>query len=441
MPIIDNFSSKTTAKKFKKTSYRPWTILENTDATQVISDAPTENMPPNAVNVDISESPHFLPPFQNVDLEIEGQSVNVHGTLTERSTNNQGTNSKHLENSSRNAYETFSDQISKQEASIYQIKKEINSGNWSLDECVSRLSKLNGLQKNLLLYIGTRAMSNNSLSSGPLSARELRELLRTTAESVKTSAQRLFYKGFISKNQGKSGAGGFVIYNITENMKKAIIEEIQKIQFSPRLVNNQETNQLTEHSSISSSNNNNNTNTIKTLSDENLLTDEWLKINLQPLEEIGFNSHHLAQLKKMGGFSGEQIQESINAFAFDLQVNGKAEKLKGPPLNYFMGILRNGAPYIPAENYESPEVRALKQYVERKRREKQQKEDLEKEAFVMAFEDWEEKLTEEDVINIIPEPRYREPGSTFRESFLQKHFRETEWVNIQKNITNAASKA
>jgi hypothetical protein len=218
-------------------------------------------------------------------------------------------------------------------------------------------------------------------------------------------------------------------------MKRAIIEEIQKAQFSPRLVNNQGTNQLTESSPISSSNNN--TNTTKSLLDENLLTDEWLGVNIQPLEEIGFNSHHLAQLKKMGGFSVEQIQESINAFAFDLQVNGKAEKLKGSPLNYFMGIFRKGAPYTPAENYESPEVRALKQYVERKRREKQEKEALEKEAFIMAFEDWEEKLIEEDVISIIPEARYREPGSTFRESFLQKHFRETEWINIQKGITAA----
>lgn len=436
MPTIDNFSSKPTAKKFKKTPYRPWTVLENTETPQpASSEILTESMPSNTHNADISDSFPPLPASTNTDLYSESKLVNVHGTISEQLVNDQQTIGKQSANSSPNVHGTISEQISKQKHSIYQIKKGENSDNWTIGECVSALNKLSGLQKNLLLYIGTKAMGNNSLNSGPLSAKELRVLLETTAESAKTTAQRLFYKGFISKNQGKSGAGGYVIYNITENMKRAIIEEIQKAQFSPRLVNNQGTNQLTESSPISSSNNN--TNTTKSLLDENLLTDEWLGVNIQPLEEIGFNSHHLAQLKKMGGFSVEQIQESINAFAFDLQVNGKAEKLKGSPLNYFMGIFRKGAPYTPAENYESPEVRALKQYVERKRREKQEKEALEKEAFIMAFEDWEEKLIEEDVISIIPEARYREPGSTFRESFLQKHFRETEWINIQKGITAA----
>ena len=437
MPTIDNFSSKTTAKKFKKTSYRPWTVLEDTDTPQLSpSEILTESLPPNTPNIDTSDSLLSLSSPKNSGIYTENKLANVHGTFSEQLVNNQGTISKQSVNSSPNVHGTFREQISKQESSLYQIKKVINNDNWSLGECVSALNKLSGLQKNLLLYIGTKAMGNNSLSSGPLSAKDLRLLLGTTVESAKTTAQRLFYKGFITKNQGKSGSGGYVIYNITENMKRAIIEEIQKAQFSPRLVNNQGTNQLTESPSISSSNN---TNTTNSPLDENLLTDEWLKINIQPLEEIGFNSHHLAQLKKMGGFSVEQIQESINAFAFDLQVNGKAEKLKGSPVNYFMGIFRKGAPYTPAENYESPEVRALKQYVERKRREKQEREALEKEAFSMAFEEWQAKLTEEDIISIIPEVRYREPGSAFRESCLQKHFRETEWLNIQKSITSAPS--
>ena len=36
----------------------------------------------------------------------------------------------------------------------------------------------------------------------------------------------------------------------------------------------------------------------------------------------------------------EELQESIYAFAFDLVENQKGKTITGPPLNYFMGILR-----------------------------------------------------------------------------------------------------
>ena len=56
------------------------------------------------------------------------------------------------------------------------------------------------------------------------------------------------------------------------------------------------------------------------------------------------------------------IQESINAFAFNLKENNKGKGLKTSPLNYLMGILRSGIPYAPPSNYESPESRAMNIY-------------------------------------------------------------------------------
>ena len=41
---------------------------------------------------------------------------------------------------------------------------------------------------------------------------------------------------------------------------------------------------------------------------------------------------------KIDGFSLEMIQDSIHAFAFDLEENGKAEKIKGSPLDFLWAL-------------------------------------------------------------------------------------------------------
>ena len=132
----------------------------------------------------------------------------------------------------------------------------------------------------------------------------------------------------------------------------------------------------------------------------------------------------------------EEVQESINAFAFDLETNNIESKLKNPPINYFMGIMRKRTPYIASANYEDPQTRTMRLYLERKKAEQKRKEDLEQEIFLLAYKDWESTLTEEEVIKIIPEPRYREVGSMFRQSSLELHFRKTEWAVIHDEMKN-----
>ncbi len=93
-------------------------------------------------------------------------------------------------------------------------------------------------------------------------------------------------------------------------------------------------------------------------------------------------------------------------------------------------------PYIASANYEDPQTRTMRLYLERKKTEQKRKEDLEQEIFLLAYKDWESTLTEEEVNKIIPEPRYREVGGMFRQSSLELHFRKTQWAVIQDEIKN-----
>src|SRR5438309_1730772 len=91
--------------------------------------------------------------------------------------------------------------------------------------------------------------------------------------------------------------------------------------------------------------------------------------------EIRFGRHQVAQIAREGKFSPDELQDSIYAFAFDLSENGKAKTITGVPLNYFMGILRRG-PYAAPSNYESPEVRQKRLYLESKEKQRKKQQEM-----------------------------------------------------------------
>ena len=53
-----------------------------------------------------------------------------------------------------------------------------------------------------------------------------------------------------------------------------------------------------------------------------------------------------------------------------------------------MGVLRNGKPYAPPGNYESPKDRAMREYVEQKQAIEKKRAELEAQALDFAFHDF-----------------------------------------------------
>ena len=211
----------------------------------------------------------------------------------------------------------------------------------------------------------------------------------------------------MKREGGRDGKGGWTIFSITEATRNAALE-ISKIVSNSnqtviktviQTVSKQESKQESRLSSSSSIKvlENLKTTTTNKREEENKrqnLSEEWGVIDFSSLVEIGFSRNHLIQISQQGKLSVEQVQDSINAFAFDLKKNQKTKAIHGSPLGFFMGILRKGCPYTPPENYESPEDEALRKYLEAKRTQSVRRKAMEQELLELEFSEWSDSLSD-----------------------------------------------
>ena len=151
---------------------------------------------------------------------------------------------------------------------------------------------------------------------------------------------------------------------------------------------------------------------------------DWQNIDITPLASIGFSNNHLSQLFTKNELTPKQVQESINAFAFDLEENKRGEKIKTSPLNLFMGILKGGSPYNPPKNYESDEDRVLREQVESEREKLEKRQQMQAELKELKYQNWLLDLSIEKKLDILDVPQAffeKMPIEAIQEG-LKKHF-------------------
>jgi hypothetical protein len=495
MPSIDTFVEKGSSnkKKFKKVAHRPWTVISSINIqdyldndhqaineTNLSKDAevlPTElNRGEETQNLEVSdnnlddtklESPHPTPivsetiteQFRNNSETNQKQLTNTPETIKEQLTNTDvyeqfTNNSETIQKQTNNNYQTINKQVVESLGNNSQIVNEQFRNNsetkfpkWNHDQTIVEYAKLVGFQKKVFLYIAKRCIANDSLVSGPITKQDLKDYISSDLDTIKTSIQRLVHKGFLYRELSKSGTGGFSIFSIAAPIKKLILDELNNKSVREQFINNSGT--VIEQPDVSSSSYNNIYNKTTTnpnrmfsnglpiVSETNdeqeiLLTHGWENIDISNLEFIGFSKSHLNQLQKRSELTPEIIQDSINAFAFDLKHNGVGDKIKTHPLNYLMGVLRANQPYAAPSNYQDPKVLAMREYLERKKQQREEQKRVEEEIFQFDFEDWQINLSEEDIAAIIPEARYRE--YPMKEGFLKTHFRKNVWEHKRKTI-------
>jgi hypothetical protein len=260
----------------------------------------------------------------------------------------------------------------------------------------------------------------------------------TTVLSAQKTIQRLEGKGLLRRVSFRNGRGGWTRYEVAQDVFQEILhlESQDKLrtnlgQTSDELRSQPRTERRTSASSSSSSVLD--LEILKTTTGAELpdkiapLPDAWDQIDSTPLADLGFSRAHLIQLARDGKLSVEEVQDSIHFFAFDMKRNGKGKEIKGPPVSFFMGILRKGVPYAPPSNFESPEEAARRLYVESKRRLKERRESQEQEMKELEFSEWRNELTREAINAIVPEVSRSFPKLS--ESSLKAHFDEYVWPN------------
>jgi len=309
----------------------------------------------------------------------------------------------------------------------------------------SVFTQLVGLQRKVLLFIYRSCQIARSRTTEPLALEHIAKSLNIRTGSVKTTLRRLEEKELIFRSYFKNGRGGWSRYELAAHVFAAVLQletehklDTNWTQTEHKLDTQPDTQPDTSPSSSSSSIRSIDlvTTTSETiLAPPRELEAQWQVIDCSPLTELRFGRGQIAQIAHSGRVTSEELQESIYAFAFDLTENQKAKNISGAPLNYFMGILRKG-PYTPPVNYESPEDRQQRLYLEAKEQQRKLRLDRESRLETVEFEEWAEKLSLDQRAELVPPKDYAKPGGTAHTMQLREYFRENVWPDVRNRIAH-----
>lgn len=305
-------------------------------------------------------------------------------------------------------------------------------------------SSLVGLQRKITIFIYEHCTKARDKITEPLSLEYIATNCKTTFYSAKKTLQRLEKKHVILRSSFKKGRGGWTKYELPHFIFQDVLfsetkgkSRTNQGQIEDKIETEMGTKSRTNYSS-SGGIYNLNTTTTSEPNNSKTLTNEWLNMDIEPLSNIGFTKTHLSQIASQNILSTELVQNSIYAFAFDLQENNKAKNINSDPINYFMGILRKGKPYAPTSNYESPQDKAIRLYKEKMKEIEQRRVAIEKDAINLAFNDWFVQLTDDQKRELLPEMLRRNAKlekNRILESSARGHFETEVWPDLKKKIT------
>ena len=249
-----------------------------------------------------------------------------------------------------------------------------------------------GKEFDLIMHLIGLCEKECSLRTPAVFSKDLIELLFIKATHLRNLILRLTEKGLGKIILHKSGRHALRIFEFEKDVYSSLVARKNKL--------NQKMPVFSQ-SFVDKENSNSNVN------EPNYLQEEFFKIDLSPMETYGFNSSHIIQLyreyKTNPGLklSDEIVQDSINAMAFDLKHNNVDKDFKNPPAVVLLSLLKKGKPYSSKtpEKFVSPQVEAMRRYVETKSKEQKERQDLENRTKQLALQEWLNGLSELELIS------------------------------------------
>ena len=261
----------------------------------------------------------------------------------------------------------------------------------------TQLLGLVGLKLRLIEIISASRKSLASESTDPLNVRSLADQVGASLRTVETTLARMVREGLISVAQSKRGRGGWVSYSIATGL----LQEIQNAHAdgawpltpsptvrlgggSPLLAGAEFPSRRPEYASDPVAGFGSRP---RGSQNSREIPDEWLEVDCSILhqEQVMFAPSHLRQVWKWGNVSLDELQLSIEAFAFDIRVNRKTMRMG--LLNGFMEILKKGS-YGPPANFETQADTVRRQNIERLEAYRARQKDLDRRESDLAFSLW-----------------------------------------------------
>ena len=322
----------------------------------------------------------------------------------------------------------------KKENSTLKLVANYEQTSSETDSKLVAIQRLSGVQKNVFLFLINRQIEGSIV----VTTEELKQGINSHIETTRNAILRLINKGLIIRGKSKEGRGGFLVLIIPKKVKNEFEKHfLNQEKVDSKLVANYEQTSSNSPSVSSSIYINKTTTTIsdsvREIVDNFSFPNEWEEIDIEPLAFIKFTKAHLDQIYKAGKISPDMLQTSIHSFAFDLQVNDKAKSLKLSPINVFMGMMKKGNPYLPPENYESPEEQVMKAYNEAMKKKAERVRKLEEECKALSLQEWRDGLSEDEQKAIVPEKYHAESERKIFDSLIFSHFEKEVWQSIKPN--------
>jgi len=312
-------------------------------------------------------------------------------------------------------------------------------------EAKKTFSCLSKTQKKILLHIYNSCKQLLSKISASITVNEFSICCNLKKKSVKTTLRRLEKSNIIILRSFKRGRQGWRKYEIPENVYQEIL-----------LINITEPKSTT----ISTTESTTESTTTPTLVSSSYITtttylpEEFRKIDCSPLKDIGFDDSHIIQIHREHAknqeliLSAEIIQNSINAFAFDLKHNDIASAFKNSPALVLTSLLKKGQPYSSKtpEKVLTPKEEALQEYLRAQEIKQQKINDIRNKAKELALQEWLNSLSTEDLLNFNQEPRLEGiPDKVYQTSrkkkaieFAKDYFNIVLWPEKLNQILNDA---
>jgi predicted transcriptional regulator len=298
---------------------------------------------------------------------------------------------------------------------------------------IPSFSELIGLQKNLIIFIYSSCKLERNKSTQALALEHLTDTFKVSAGTVKTTIRRLERKNCIKRISFKNGRGGWSKYELSESlfMELLQLESSNKLgtnweQSGNKVVSQLVTEPVTSPLSSSSIN----------ITTTNYKADALANIQIQltdGLTLIGFNQGHIEQLLRDSSLTPEEIQNSLDAFAFDLGFEDVKKKVRSP-IGLIMKLLKNGQAYISEKGYESEEDRLYRELIERAEKKNEEKKNLKAKFIEVKFEEWLENISDNDKRNLA-EPIGEFMGIIHRQE-LKEYFKREVYTTNNFNLSN-----
>lgn len=266
----------------------------------------------------------------------------------------------------------------------------------------SSFSTLSDAEKLVITFINDDCVFNGSLETKEMRVTFISEAVKLPIPTVKKTIQRLEELTHVIRVKFKNGRGGWTIYGLSKDMYDQIRNYRGRFKVEPnwrqsgvKLESKVESEVETSPPSSSSSYINTTTTNYKadTLAENKIqLTDS--------LTTAGFNQGHIEQLRRDSSLGPEEIQNSLNAFAFDLGFEDVKRKVRSP-IGLIMKLLKNGQAYVSEKGYESEEDRLYRELIERAEKKKEEKTKLEAKLINIKFEEWLENISDEEKRNFV----------------------------------------